>query len=249
VNSSNTILFDIGNTRISYGISNDGIITEIDSVKTTDSLNNLEGLFNKYQPVRVIASSVVPDASNVLYKLSLKHEVSYYECGKNLEIPVKNLYQDPSEVGQDRLLNVYAVNTLYKNKNICLVIDIGTALTFDFITRKGEYNGGLIFPGIQLSLENLLQKCARLPENLVLKKADDIYAKNTQESINNGIVYGYSFLIKGLISHLKEKEGDFKTLIAGGGASFLVKEICEIDFNHDNLAIYGLNELVKSINL
>jgi type III pantothenate kinase len=168
-------------------------------------------------------------------------------CGKDLSIPVVNRYARASEVGQDRLLNVYAVAKLYTKDHVRLVIDIGTAVTFDFIGKDGAYEGGLIYPGMRSSLKALLDDCALLPDALDLKKAKTVYAKSTAEGINNGIIFGYSFMIRGMIDHLKSlhRGETFSVLVTGGAGTLLKQEIAGFDVYDNDLALKGLHMLAK----
>lgn len=241
------LLLDVGNTNIACAYSLNFKIRDYFSLSKKSYKDDLVDLIRERKVKTMLVSSVVPSISRALASLCRKHDVTYYECGKNLDIPVKNLYKNPDEVGQDRLLNVYAINKLYGNKNVRLVIDLGTALTFDFINARGAYNGGLIFPGMRIALDGLLKTCALLPNDLELKPTRTLYAKTTLEGINNGIDYGYSFLIAGMIDYHKNKKGDFTTLVTGGGAKLLIKNICKFDYYDDKLALKGLNELSKEI--
>ena len=241
------LLLDVGNTNISAARSMNGIIVDSFTCSPRVCVERLSDMVDADGAESMLVSSVVPAVSRKLRSFSKKHGIKYYQCGCELTIPVKNLYDDPSEVGMDRLLNVYAVNRLYAGRDVRLVIDLGTALTFDFITKRGAYHGGLIFPGMKIALQGLLDTCALLPDRLELKPTRRLKARNTAECINNGVDYGYSFLISGLIAHIKQKDADLKTLITGGGAEFLIKKICKIDYYDKLLALKGLNELAREL--
>ena len=243
------LLIDVGNTNISCAYSRAGKIVETFCCTKADYKAVLASILEVKGLNAVVVSSVVPVISKGLRSLAKKYNISYYECGRELTIPVKNLYRDPSEVGQDRLLNVYAVNQLYKGKNVRLVIDLGTALTFDFITVAGAYQGGLIFPGMQTALDSLLKTCSLLPDRLKLEPTRTLQAKTTIEGINNGIDYGYSFLIAGMIDHLRKSQDEYKTLVTGGGSKLLIKKICKFEYSDDKLALKGLNQLAKKVVL
>ena len=239
------LLIDVGNTNLSCAYSVRGKIRKYLTYSKKSYKDEILAFVKEKGITTIFASSVVPSVSKGLRALSKKNKIKYLECATDITIPVKNLYDNPAEVGQDRLLNVYAVNKLYKDSDIRLVIDLGTALTFDFITPRGEYNGGLIFPGMNTSLNGLLSTCALLPDSLKLKPTKTLYAKTTIDGINNGIDYGYSFLISGMIEYLRKKKKHYKTLVTGGGAKLLIKDICKFDYYDDKLTLKGLNELIK----
>lgn len=236
-------LMDIGNTNISIAHAIDDRIEEVIILSIDDFEVQLKNLLFEKSIAKVLISSVVPKVAYKIRSICDELNIVFYECGKEIIVPVKNLYDNPHEVGQDRLLTVYAVNAKYKNSDIRLVIDLGTALTFDFISQDGAYNGGLIFPGMRLALKSLLDNCALLPNDLELKPTGTLYGKSTIEGINNGIDFGYSFLIAGLIDYLKRTDPKMKTLITGGGSKLLINDICSIDYYDENLALEGLLNL------
>jgi type III pantothenate kinase len=241
------LLIDCGNTTIGCaqsGASGPGTVLEYSHQMCARSLKSLLRC-RKYRAV--LMSSVAPDVSRVIRELCHDAGCKMMECGKEVQIPVVNRYRCPREAGQDRLLNVYAVNRLYKDCDIRLVVDLGTALTFDFITRRGAYNGGLIFPGMRIALDSLLARCAQLPEKVAPGARRTLYSKSTGEGIVNGIDYGYSFLIAGLIEHVKRKDPDMKVLLTGGGGRFLIPSICGFDYYDEHLSLRGLNELAREL--
>lgn len=243
------LLLDIGNTNISIAHVRNHKILSCSSLLTNSYYGTFKNVLIENNVENVLVSSVVPKVAYQIRCLCDELNVRFIECGHEIKIPVKNLYDNPQEVGQDRLLNVYAANKLYAKKNIRLIIDLGTALTFDFISKEGAYKGGLIFPGMKLALDSLLKKCALLPNDLELKPTRTLHGKSTIEGINNGIDYGYSFLINGLIEYLKKDDPKMKTLITGGGAKLLIDEICSIDYYDENLSLNGLLELSKEFEI
>jgi len=241
------LLIDAGNTNLSCGIlSGKKISSKRDFSHAV--LSDLEAFALSNAVTDVLLSSVVPAATKKIAALSKKNGWRFFLCGREVVIPVKNRYRHPAEVGQDRLLNVFAVSRLYSEKNIRLVIDIGTAVTFDFIGKDGAYEGGLIYPGMRSSLKALLDDCALLPDALDLKKAKTIYAKNTADGINNGIIFGYSFMIRGMIDHLKDlhRGEPFGTLVTGGAGALLKNDIAGFDLYDNDLALKGLSLLAKN---
>ncbi len=244
----NWILIDIGNTNIKFGIAEEDKVIFFKKSSWEDFKKAITKIVRKYKVGSCIVCSVVPVLAKKVEKLLNKEKIKYYECGKNIFIPVVNNYKEPQGVGQDRLINVYAANKLYKD--VRLVIDLGTAVTFDFISRRGEYSGGLIFPGVKISLDNLLATCALLPEKINFPpKKKRIKGKTTQESISSGVIFGYSFLIKGIIDFVKKKEKEpFSILLTGGGKELLVEKITGKAYKAAPfLSLKGLNLLKDTV--
>lgn len=246
-NLTSYLLIDIGNTNVHFAVSKKKKIIFRNRVKHSEFILSLHRSVKKYSVSKAVICSVVPKFSSNAVKALKKNNVKVLECGKDISIPVKNLYKYPSEVGQDRLLNVYTASRLYKNVRI--VVDLGTALTFDFISKKNEYQGGMIFPGVQLSLNSLLNNCALLPGKVFLRKTNRLKGKTTGECINSGIVFGYSFLIGGIIKYFREKviKGNFKVVLTGGDSALIHKDIAGIDYIDPDLSLKGLNLLISSL--
>ena len=116
--------------------------------------------------------------------------------GRDIVVPIKNRYKNPKQVGQDRLVGAYGAMKIYGCPLI--VVDLGTAITFDVISPKGEYLGGAIVPGIRLSAESLFLKTALLP-HIEIQAPRHIIGKTTQESMLSGLFYGYGSLCRGII--------------------------------------------------
>ena len=190
-------------------------------------------------------SSVVPKYqfffSKILYKsykIKLR-EIKETRIKKIIKINIKNRNQ----VGSDRIANSVGVYKKYKTN--CIVLDFGTATTFDVVTKKGIYNGGVIAPGINLSIKNLASSADQIP-NFQIKKQKKIIGKNTLEALRSGFYWGYSGLINNIILKIeKETKKKFKIIFTGGYADLFKTSIIrpfEID---KNITIYGIIEIFK----
>ncbi len=135
-------------------------------------------------------------------------------AGKNLRIPIKNNYRAVRQVGQDRLACAYAAKVLYGVPAI--VIDFGTALTMDIVSAQSAYEGGVIVPGIRLSLRALAEHTALLPQ-VKIQKPSYLIGRNTQESILSGMFHGYTALIEGLVAKMKKQLGKRALVVLTGG--------------------------------
>jgi len=241
------LLIDCGNTTIGCAVHDEAGPVFVRECGHRTCERFLKPLIRRQKDGMVLMVSVVPAVSRAIRALCRTAGCRLLECGKEVKIPVVNRYRRPQEAGQDRLLNVYAVNRLYPQSDIRLVVDLGTALTFDFITRRGAFNGGLIFPGMRAALDAVLDRCALLPANIASISTRTICAKSTREGVVNGIDYGYSFLVAGLIEHVKRKDPDMKVLLTGGGGRYLIRALCGIDYYDEHLSLRGLNELAREL--
>lgn len=236
------LVIDVGNTNIVLGIydgerlvDNWRIWTERD--RTSDEYGILvRNLFSSRSislgGIEAIAiSCVVPPMLNMLLELSERYfqrKPLIVEFGMNIGMPV--LTDNPMEVGADRIVN--AVAAYHKHKRSLIVVDFGTATTFDYISPKGEYMGGAIAPGLGISSEALFMRASKLPR-VELAKPQKVVGKNTVHSMQAGIVFGYVGLVDEIVRRMKEEVGSDPKVIATGGLAPLIaaesKSIEEVD--------------------
>jgi type III pantothenate kinase len=151
------------------------------------------------------------------------------------------LYENPLEVGADRV--VVAVAAFEKHGGPCIVVDFGTATTFDAVSSKGEYLGGAIAPGIQISAEALYLKTAKLPQ-IEIKKPRKAIGRTTVSSMQSGFYFGYVGLVSNIIEEIKRELGTQASVISTGGfAAQISQEVNSIDFHEPYLALEGLRIL------
>jgi type III pantothenate kinase len=186
-----------------------------------------------------VISSVVPPLDSTLREMCEKYFRSrplFIEPGVKTGMPVH--YDNPAEVGADRIVN--SVAAYEKFGGPCIIVDFGTATTFDVVSKKGEYLGGVITPGIGISADALFARTARLPR-VDVRKPPRVLATNTVNSVQSGLYYGYLGLIDGILERLIAELGDPVTVVATGGLASLMgggsKYIREID---DLLTLEGL---------
>ena len=194
----------------------------------------------------IVICSVVPKVTGVLKKglLRLLGRRPYI-IGKDLVVPLKNLYRNPKQVGQDRLVNAYAAVMLYKAPLI--VVDFGTAVTFDVISKDREYLGGMILPGLAISLDTLAERTALLPK-VKLDKPKEFIGRDTKTSMLSGIVYGFAALTDDLAQRIKDKIGRQAKLIATGGNIALIAGYCKsIDKIDRDLTLKGLSFIYEGL--
>ena len=180
----------------------------------------------------IVISSVVPPLDSVLRQVCERYfntKPLFIEPGVKTGMPV--LYDNPAEVGADRIVN--AVAAFEKYGGPCVIVDFGTATTFDCISKKGEYMGGVICPGIGISADALFQRTARLPR-VEIRKPARVIGSNTVGSLQSGLYYGYLGLVDGILERLVDELGAETRVIATGGlgaligtASHFIKEVDE----------------------
>lgn len=248
------LAIDIGNSNIVIGLFENNklskewrLISDLNKNADDYAIDIIECfLTNKIDCIKIqgaIIASVVPKLSetiNLAIRKFLNEDAEILKIGDkkvklNLEIKLNN----KNEIGDDRLIN--AISGYKKFGGNLIIIDLGTATTFDIIGKNGEYLGGLICPGINLSIKALSDACAKLPK-INLKKQNSIIGKNTVEAINSGIYYGYISLIEGLISKIENELNIKTTRIITGGIANIFKDALQNSINHHetNLTLEGL---------
>ncbi|MCF6461104.1 type III pantothenate kinase [Clostridium sp. Cult3] len=228
------LVIDVGNTNIVFGVFKGKkllydwrIATEKD--RTSDEYGLLFEQIFKYHGLcpkdveDVIISSVVPTLMHTLSAMSIKYfDREPIVVGPGVKTGMNIRYDNPREVGADRIVNAVAGYEKYGGPLI--IVDFGTAITFCAISKGGDYLGGAITPGIKISSEALFLRTAKLPK-VELSKPDTVIGKNTVNSIQSGLVYGYIGLVDYIIERMKEEmkeEGEVKTVIGTGGFSSLI---------------------------
>ncbi len=244
-----SLVLDIGNTTIHFAVFQGGAIVNRQTLatvqKTSELLAELKKVLSalhQHYPLlcRVVICSVVPSVTKVLEPLVLsKLKVKPLIVGRDVLVPIKNLYNNPKQVGQDRLVGAYGACELYGEPAI--VIDLGTAITLDVVSAKREYLGGIIVPGIHITAETLFERTALLPL-VEITKPKALIGKDTQGSILSGIFYGYGEMLKGLIKLLShDSKVKPKVIITGGHAKLMAEYIKDsVDVIDSDLVLKGL---------
>ncbi|MBI5150500.1 MAG: type III pantothenate kinase [Candidatus Omnitrophica bacterium] len=223
---------DIGNTTIGLGVCQGTRILSVRRVDTVASKRQLAAAVSKclgeirrwYPSLRdAVICSVVPRAlATVESVLRRQFGARVVVIGRDIPVPIKNNYRDPRQVGQDRLVGAYAAQCLYRAP--CLIIDFGTAITFDIVSRRGEYEGGIIIPGLRLSAESLFQKTALLPRIDTIRAPRSLIGKDTRESILSGLFNGYGAMCAGLIDQVAGTMSRRPKVIITGGHTRLMQK-------------------------
>jgi len=241
------LAIDIGNTNISYGIFREEMLIKKGKIPTKiKDYNRYLKKFPWRKIKEVIICSVVPESLKRI-KRDLRKNFSGkpFILGENISVPIKNLYQRPKEVGQDRLVNAYAGYSFYGGNLV--VIDFGTAVTFDVVSERGEYLGGMIFPGLKTSLDGLCQRAALLPKRMHFEIPQVLIGSSTRESILSGIFHGFLAMTRKLVEILKERQGIEKVVFTGGDAPKLYPFLSDLGPLRENLILEGLRLIYKNV--
>lgn len=246
------LVLDVGNTDVVLGVYKGKELVDFwristDKNKTSDEHQILIYQFFQYNNLNikdikdVVIASVVP---NIMYSLERAirklFNITPLIVGPGIKTGINIKYDDPAEVGADRIVNAIAAYEKYGGPLI--IVDFGTATTFCVIPEKGEYLGGAIAPGIKISSDVLFEKAAKLPK-VELVKPRRVIGKNTINSMQAGIIYGYAGLVEYIVKKMKAEIRDksVKVVATGGFVTFVVNEAVCIDIVDRFLSLEGLN--------
>jgi type III pantothenate kinase len=246
------LVIDIGNTHTVIGVYDRKHLVKDWRIRTErrtteDEFNILasnlfsESNISSNKINKTIISCVVPPMVTILDSFCHKylghapHWVDATSAASTLPIRYKN----PSEVGADRIVN--AIAAFQKYQTSLVVIDFGTATTFDSISEKGEYLGGAISPGIMIASEALFMKASKLPRVEIFVPPKNVIGKDTASSIQSGIIFGYAGLVDGMVRRMKIEMGTNPRVIATGGLAELICQVSEtIEVVEPSLTLEGL---------
>ncbi len=244
------LALDAGNTNITLGVYRDRELAahwrlNTDPSQTADewgiltrNLFSLAGL-DTAEVHGIIISSVVPPLDQALEQMAVRyfHSKPLF-VGPGVRTGLAVMVDNPQEVGADRIVN--GVAALSKYGGPCVVVDLGTAITFDALSARGEYLGGIICPGISISAEALVARTAKLPR-IDLREPARLIGANTVASMQSGLYYGALGLVDGILARLIETLGpETKVIATGGQASIIARGCRHIQSVDENLTLDGL---------
>ena len=249
------LVVDVGNTQTHFGTYEGGELVEhwrFATVRdsTADeigaALRNLVELrgVELEQIDSSIVSSTVPQLGPQWLEMTeryLGHEMLVVGPGFKTGMPLR--YDNPREIVADRLVN--AVAAYERTQGACIVVDFGTAITYDPVSAEGEYLGGIISPGVEISVEALASRAAKLPK-VDLEPPRALIGKSTIEAIRSGVIYGFAAMVDGIVARLLEEMGEETATIATGGLAHHIVPFTErIDEIDDLLTLEGLRILFE----
>lgn len=243
------LAIDVGNTHIVLGVYNGGTLErhwrmQTDTARTVDEYGvTVRSLLAPYPELKITAiavSSVVPPINRTIDQLCREYlGVVPLFVGPGVRTGMPILYDKPQEVGADRIVN--AIAAYEKTKATSIVVDFGTATTFDYVSAKGEYVGGVIAPGLGIAADALFQRAAKLyPVDFA--KPKQVVGRNTVHAIQSGLYYGYVALVDGLVARIeKENRVKARVIATGGFATLLAPASETIEEVDEFLTLRGLH--------
>jgi len=252
------LAIDIGNTQLVLGIFKGDQLVHSWRVVTRRNqtfdeyavlfrnLFELEGISSEDIEGMVI-SSVVPPLNKTFESLAKQYfslDPLFIEATRQNLVPIPT-YKPPADVGADRIVNAMAAFDLIGGPSI--VVDFGTATTFDAISGKGEYLGGVIAPGISISAEALFSRASKLPR-IEIRKPSKVIGDSTVGSMQSGLYFGYVGLVEGILGNMKGELGEAQVLATGGLASLVAAATDAIDRVEEDLTLFGLRLFHSKLN-
>lgn len=244
------LVVDVGNTQTVFGLFEDDRLRADWRLSTQHSRSvdewaiEVAGLLDLRGVAReaidaAIMSSVVPPLTGPLSEtIEGLFGIQPMQVGPGTKTGIRILYENPAEVGADRIVN--SVAALAKVGGPVIVVDFGTATTFDAITARAEYLGGIIVPGLQIAADSLFARAAKLPR-VEVRKPPKLIGRNTVHSIQSGLYHGYVCLVNGVLDLMRaEMEGQPKVLATGGLSRVLAEDLRGVDLVDPHLTLDGL---------
>ena len=248
------LAIDVGNTNTVLGIFDEEELVRSWRVKTDprDTADELwllyRSLIEGYNVTGLAVCSTVPSVLRELRTMIARYfaeiKCTIIEPGTKTGVPL--LVDNPREIGADRIVNTLAAHTLYGSSGPCIVVDFGTSTNLDVVSPKGEFLGGALAPGIEISVEALASRAAQL-RKVELVRPKSVIGKNTVEALQSGTIFGFTGQVDGLVHRIIDEleilypDTGEVSVIATGGLAPLVLGISEtIDFHEEDLTLIGL---------
>jgi type III pantothenate kinase len=238
---------DVGNTNTVLGLFDRDVLFESYRIKTDPRVTADElalmfrGLLDAHSvPDGVAVCSTVPSVLDELRRMFAKYfaDVPTVVVGPGTRTGVPLLYDNPREVGPDRIVNTLAAHTLYGGPAV--VVDFGTSTNFDVVSAAGEFLGGALAPGIEISVDALAARAARLFK-VELVEPRSVIGKTTVEALQSGLLYGFAGQVDGMVRRIGVELGARPVVLATGGLSHLMFRVCEtLDHHEPDLTLVGL---------
>ena len=232
------ICIDIGNTNAKLGFFNEDVLAEEKHFVTDRGILKI---LNDSQAEHVLISSVRKGIGRIVERSTKIANTLVLDY--TTPLPIKSLYHTPQTLGVDRIASVTGARFLFKNKN-CLVIDMGTCITYDVIDNTGIYHGGGISPGVDMKLKAMHKFTSKLPI-VTAKGLPELIGKSTKDCMLSGAIYGTIAELEGIIHQYMQFFDDLVIIFCGGDANFFESKIKGHIFAIPNLVLIGLNQILR----
>ena len=262
-----SICIDIGNTRYKVGFfEENNLISTLETQKENEVFSFVNDFIEKYSVENIMIASVRVDLVDFILKLPKNKLQNIFSLSADLPVPLKNHYQTPKTLGTDRIAGMCGAEALFPNQH-CLVIDIGTCITYDLIDKEANFFGGTISPGVRMRLRAMHEFTQKLPllewnysnnyqndtSNDISNGISDIsqnifpnvQGNSTKEAILSGAINGVMMEIQGIIHHFEHLYEDLHIILCGGDAFYFEKSLKGTIFARPELVLYGLNRILQ----
>lgn len=236
------LAIDIGNSLLKAAVFEDGQVVE--TFKTAEADEKFfEQIFAAYPAIDQAILSSLREDNSLIDKVVKPRVRRFMTYNANVPVPVKNLYSTPQTLGIDRLAAAVGAHCTYPAANV-LIVDFGTAITIDVVTKEGEFLGGNISPGAGTRFRALHDYTSRLPLRTL---SDDVMlvGDSSYTAIESGVINGIVFEIEGYIARLSEQYEDMKIIFTGGDSNFFAKRLKNTIFATYDLVVSGLNRILE----
>jgi len=234
------LILDFGNTYKKIAVVSRGKIVYLTAQMRVEVKDIVE-IEKKYEIKNAILSSVVNDTEEI--ENYLENKYTFIKLSKKTKLPIQNAYETKNTLGSDRLACAVAAYDVFPNENV-LVLQLGTCLTADFITKEGVYLGGSISPGMNMRFQALHHFSAKLPL-IEHQNIRSVVGKSTKKSILSGVFYGLVAECNYLIDYYKENYGSIRVILTGGDAKKFKHTIKNKTVALDGFVIFGLNAILQ----
>lgn len=238
----NNLVIDIGNTRTKFAIfKNSDLVANFSTNEIVADI--IKELKNDYPDISSVILSSVRDYSPTLIKALQTEFKLVIELNEKTALPLKNCYETPKTLGKDRIAAAVGANSLYPNQAL-LIIDAGTAITYDFVNHNNEYEGGYITPGLNMRFKALHEFTDKLPL-LNIQEPLTPEGKDTNSSIIGGIQLGMEGEVKQITEHFRQKNPQLKIILTGGDINYFEKLLKNHIFVSPEITLLGLNVILE----
>ncbi len=246
-----SISIDIGNTRYKAGFFEENNLMEtLETKEENNFFSFIDNLLEKYSIENIILASVRADLTDFLSKSPQDKLKNIFLLSPDLPVPLKNHYQTPKTLGTDRIAGMCGAKAIFPTQN-CLVIDIGTCITYDLIDKNDNFFGGTISPGVRMRLRAMHEFTQKLPllewnsKDFSQNNLPNIQGSSTKDAILSGAINGMMLEIQGIIHHFERLYEDLHIILCGGDAFYFEKSLKGTIFAHPKLVLYGLNRILQ----